>query len=205
MTGQPARLGQGPPGTIRSPGLIVLFYVITFGIYGLVWHWKTAAEIDRYQPDARASAVMRPYVFLALAAGVLIITAVALAASAMADLDWTGDGPSDEEFIDALSGPGLAIFGVAILLALTGAVLQGMGLWRVWTTTAQAQTALGTQAIQPGLLLAFWLSQWIGQVIGFIPILGALAGLAIMGLLIACYVMTQQGLNQVWRAHGAVG
>jgi Domain of unknown function (DUF4234) len=42
----PAGLGQ--IGQVRSTGLSMLLYVVTFGIYGLVWFYKTHDEMKRH-------------------------------------------------------------------------------------------------------------------------------------------------------------
>jgi Domain of unknown function (DUF4234) len=43
--------GSAPVGTIRSTGLCILLAVVTFGIYQLVWAYRTHAEIKRHTGD----------------------------------------------------------------------------------------------------------------------------------------------------------
>ena len=37
-----------PVGSVRSPGIVLLLWIITIGIYGLVWYFKTHNEMKRY-------------------------------------------------------------------------------------------------------------------------------------------------------------
>ena len=41
----------GPIGQVRSTGLAMLLYVVTLGIYGLVWYYKTHDEMKRHSGD----------------------------------------------------------------------------------------------------------------------------------------------------------
>lgn len=38
----------GPIGTLRGTGVCMLLYVITFGIYGIVWYYKTHEQMKRH-------------------------------------------------------------------------------------------------------------------------------------------------------------
>ncbi|HEY3069058.1 MAG TPA: DUF4234 domain-containing protein [Gaiellaceae bacterium] len=40
--------GRGPIGETRSIGLSILWFVLTIGIYGIYWVYKTQEEIKRY-------------------------------------------------------------------------------------------------------------------------------------------------------------
>lgn len=39
---------RGPAGETRSTGLSILWFVLTLGIYGIYWTYKTHEEIKRY-------------------------------------------------------------------------------------------------------------------------------------------------------------
>jgi hypothetical protein len=39
---------RGPVGETRSIGLSILWYILTLGIYGLYWVYKTQEEVKRY-------------------------------------------------------------------------------------------------------------------------------------------------------------
>jgi len=43
-----APVGVGQLGRVRSTGLSMLLYIVTFGIYGLVWFYKTSDEMKRH-------------------------------------------------------------------------------------------------------------------------------------------------------------
>ena len=44
----PANVGRGPLGETRAVGLSNLWFVLTLGIYGIYWTYKTHEEIKRY-------------------------------------------------------------------------------------------------------------------------------------------------------------
>lgn len=47
--GAPMAYGtQGPAGKVRETGMCVLLYVVTLGIYGIVWYYKTHDEMKRH-------------------------------------------------------------------------------------------------------------------------------------------------------------
>lgn len=43
--GAPVPMGAGTPGQIRSTGKCILLSIVTFGIYGLFWYFKTHEEM----------------------------------------------------------------------------------------------------------------------------------------------------------------
>ncbi len=46
--GPPSPSGPGPVGQVRSTGLAMLLFVVTFGIYGLYWYFVTHEEMKRH-------------------------------------------------------------------------------------------------------------------------------------------------------------
>ncbi len=40
-----------PLGTRRGPGAVIIFTIITLGIYFIVWHYKTGNEIKNYSGE----------------------------------------------------------------------------------------------------------------------------------------------------------
>lgn len=207
----------GEPGQLREPGIIVLLYIVTLGIYGLVWHWKTGVEVDRFRPETRASGAMKTYVWTAVAAYALIAVAfiaiggaffAALADAAVEDRD-----PTEGELFDAIVGASFGFFLLllAFVVGVVSEIFKYVGLWRVWHMTAGEQRRIGVEPLNPTLLLLFVLSPLILNFVqlpfAFIPFLGPfisfLLSIGMIVLLILAYVWTQGGLNQVWRAHGA--
>jgi hypothetical protein len=45
---QPNQLGAGPIGETRSTGIGILLFIVTFGIYGWYWFYKTHEEMKRH-------------------------------------------------------------------------------------------------------------------------------------------------------------
>ncbi|RNL78525.1 DUF4234 domain-containing protein [Nocardioides marmorisolisilvae] len=41
-------MGPGPIGKVRGTGLSILLFIVTFGIYGYVWWWKTHDEMKAH-------------------------------------------------------------------------------------------------------------------------------------------------------------
>jgi amino acid transporter len=49
MAGTPATTSaRGPVGETRSIGLSILWFILTLGIYGIYWVYKTQEEVKRY-------------------------------------------------------------------------------------------------------------------------------------------------------------
>jgi hypothetical protein len=48
METAPTTRARGPIGEMRSIGLSILWFILTLGIYGLYWVYKTHEEIKRY-------------------------------------------------------------------------------------------------------------------------------------------------------------
>lgn len=44
-------VAHGPIGKVRSTGLSMVLYVVTFGIYGLVWWYRTHDEMRRHSGE----------------------------------------------------------------------------------------------------------------------------------------------------------
>ena len=43
-----APMAAGPVGKVRSTGMCILLMIVTIGIYGLVWYYKTHEEMKRH-------------------------------------------------------------------------------------------------------------------------------------------------------------
>jgi Domain of unknown function (DUF4234) len=46
-----ASAGWGPPGKVRSPAAVIIFSIITLGIYFLVWTYKVFQELKDHTSD----------------------------------------------------------------------------------------------------------------------------------------------------------
>jgi hypothetical protein len=47
----PAASARGPVGETRSIGLSILWFILTLGIYGIYWVYKTQEEVKRYSDN----------------------------------------------------------------------------------------------------------------------------------------------------------
>jgi hypothetical protein len=45
----PPAAGSRPLGSYRGVGKVILLTIVTIGIYGIVWMWKTFNELKRYR------------------------------------------------------------------------------------------------------------------------------------------------------------
>jgi hypothetical protein len=43
--------GRGQLGEVRETGLAIVLYVVTVGIYGLIWRYRSHAELKRYSGE----------------------------------------------------------------------------------------------------------------------------------------------------------
>src|SRR5215217_1363295 len=48
IAGTSAARARGPLGETRSIGLSILLFIITLGVYGIYWTYKTQEEVKRY-------------------------------------------------------------------------------------------------------------------------------------------------------------
>ncbi len=197
------------PGKIRSPGINFLLYVVTFGIYGLVWHWKAGAEMDAFQEDANVGKPLRLYVILGAVASVILFIGGLMAFVPYLDLVMESEGSdlSDEqmeEFITQVLAA-LVIIAIGGIIQLVAAILHIIGMDRLWKTTAQAQTRIGRTPIAAGTMLFFLIFYYCSAIISGIPILGALVAVTALVFIIILFVNTQNAMNEVWRAYGAQG
>ncbi len=168
--------GTGPTGKVISPGLVVVFGLITLGIYFVFWGWLRTQEADAYSSGrAEAHGPFRTGVFIGLGGLILAI------------IGWiTGFGSllsGDPEAGLAGFGVGMALILLAGLVGLVAAVFTYIGYWRLWRFVEAQERALGSMnPLSPGLMLALLL----------IPIVNY------VGMFYVPY-RTQKGLNGIWR------
>lgn len=46
--GQAPQYGAAPIGQVRSTGVCILLYIVTFGIYGWFWYYNTSEEMKKH-------------------------------------------------------------------------------------------------------------------------------------------------------------
>lgn len=219
-----ARTGAhgGPPGTPRSPGLVVLFYALSylvtlgaFPFYAYYWYWKTGDEVDRFRGDRHVGSLMRPAVIVTIVGTVIAaIAGIAMFGAIMDAFENIDDEDAQAEDLDSFEAMALGAQVaqvVGAIVGIVGYVLLLIAMWRLWTVVAEEQRALGNaRPLQPGMLLLYLLSPLIAIPVGFalfITIIGIILipflVIAVFVLLVLAYVQTQNALNGVWVAHGA--
>jgi hypothetical protein len=55
--GEVQSYGQGPVGQVRPTGVSILLYIVTIGIYGFVWYYKTHDEMKRHSNEGLGGGV----------------------------------------------------------------------------------------------------------------------------------------------------
>jgi hypothetical protein len=189
-----ASAAEGPGPEHRSPILVALLALFTFGIYALYWLWQTSQEADAFDPRGDSPYDLARWSVPVSAIGVvgswavMIFAFVALGASDLASGALFGGG-------SILVAVGFALFG---LLGLAGGIGNLVAAYRIWGFVERHERAIGVRdPLSPKTM--------IGIVIGIIvlsiiPIVNLLAGpVALVGGGYI-YYRTQQGLNRVGEA-----
>lgn len=179
--------GSRPVGKRRSPGLVILFGIITFGIYTLVWQWKISREMDAFTGIPNRHKILRTGILLSLLAGLVLAAGAGYLVAAAPDL--ATDPPTTEEIAGMLGVVGLIL--IAAALALTGTILMTMGFWRIWTALEHDDKMRAEPSpTSSGLLLTLFI---LGLVVPYVGII----------LVFVTYAMTQKGLNRTWNVYGS--
>jgi hypothetical protein len=103
-----AEAGRGPVGETRSIGLSILWMVLTLGIYGIYWTYKTQEEIKRYS-DNGVGGVLGLVIYILLPPVTFFLV------------------PSEVRYmyedLDGGKSPVRGIYGLWILLPLIGSII----------------------------------------------------------------------------------
>lgn len=102
----------GPVGKVRSPLVVLLLSIVTIGIYGLYWHYKTFQEIKEYSGEGIGGVLG---LILALFCGIIVIFVLP---SEVGNL-YSREGQSS---------PISAVTGLWVLIPLIGGLIW---LWKV--------------------------------------------------------------------------
>jgi hypothetical protein len=178
-----------PTGWTMEPWLVILFVIISFGIYGIFFWWRAARETDAFRgtPGHALSRVKMGLAFAVAGVAAFILGFVFLASSAASQ---PGFPATDNPFQD-VPPQSIALFVLLFFagmgLALAGGIIILTGAWRVWTTIEQDERARNVVSpLSPGLMLAFLLIPYVNVVTTWIM-----------------YYRTQKGLNGMWAAEQA--
>lgn len=174
--------GRGPPGEVRSPGIVLLLILVTLGIYGLFFWLRAARETDAYtqRPD-HARGKVRLGFLLSLGALVVFILGFVLAGASLPMSE--AEAQAQDVSGGAVAGFLLAMF-VGVALTVAGTVFLFIGQWRVWSAIQDDESRRGVPTpLSPGLMLAFMLIPYVNIVTMWIA-----------------YYKTQKGLNGMWES-----
>ncbi|HEX9816777.1 MAG TPA: hypothetical protein VGB18_07340 [Candidatus Thermoplasmatota archaeon] len=186
-----AYAGVRPVGKQRTPFLIILFSILTLGIYTLVWEWKISKEMDAFTATNRHKILRTGIVFALIGLVVLVIGGAALYASA-ASLSEAESATTDPAALGGLMGILLAVI-VGAGLLLVAYILMIMGFWRVWTALERDDKMRAQPSpTNSTLLLILFI---LGIVVPYVGIV----------LVFVVYFMTQQALNRTWNVYGGAG
>jgi len=133
---------------------VVLLVVVTLGVYGYVWWWRTSGGLDRHQMRRYAHPIMRWGVVLSAAAGAVAIVAAVMAFGAVWPLVGLQQGDPLPDVSVGLLAATMVLFVVVFLVGLPGAVLSYIGYWRTWAALRDGQRASGLgPVVDPTVLL----------------------------------------------------
>lgn len=62
--GPPGERPWGPPGSVREPATVVILWLITCGIYGLVWQYKVFTELKEHTGEGIGGGLALLFAFL---------------------------------------------------------------------------------------------------------------------------------------------
>ncbi len=186
-----AYAGARPVGKQRTPFLIILFSILTLGIYTFVWEWKISKEMDAFTGTNRHKIMRTGIIFALIGLAVFLIAAVVMFSS-VSSLSETESATLDPADMGGLVGVVLALL-IGGGLLLTAYILMIMGFWRVWTALEHDDKMRGQQSPTNATLLLV------------LFILGILVPYVGIVMVFVVYFMTQQALNRTWQVYGGGG
>ena len=104
----PATRARGPLGETRSIGLSILWFILTLGIYGFYWAYKTHEEIKRYSGNGLGGVLGLVIYFLIPPMTFFVVPS---------EIRWM------YEDLDGERSPVRGIYGLWILLPVLGAII----------------------------------------------------------------------------------
>ena len=108
MTAAATTGGRGPIGETRSIGLSILWFILTFSLYGIYWVYKTQEEIKRYSGNG-IGGVLGLVIYLVISPVTFFVV------------------PSEVRYmyedLDGGRSPVRGIYGLWILLPILGAII----------------------------------------------------------------------------------
>lgn len=185
-------MSNGGPGKKRSPGINILLFVVTLGIYWFVWLYKAFDEFGKHRGKDLKGGMWIALLVTALVIGIAVLGY----ASETAPEPPGFDAPFEEIIqyeIDAATEP---IFLVGGFLMLVFFVLQLIYVKGATSTIHEAAQGHGlSNDANPALAVLFNLFIGIGVIL---PLVGDLLALAGWIIAIVWVVQVQKTLNEYW-------
>jgi hypothetical protein len=183
--GVSAYAGARPVGKKRSPGLVVFFSIITFGIYLLFWQWMISNEMDRFTGVPGRHKPIRIGIVVELIGVALALLGTGFFVSSVPM------GATPETITGDLVG-GVILIALGLLAVLIGGIVALVGLYRLWTAVQQDDQMRGDpNPTSATLLLVLVILGFVVPYVGFV-------------LILIAYFLTQKGLNRTWAAYGGM-
>lgn len=174
-------------GKMRSPGIVVLLSIVTFGLYLLYWYWASSEELDGFTLKPRRGHHKIRIAILSLLAGLVV-----LLVGVVVILREVGSVGDVSQLSPAAAAPAILLILVGIVMVLVGMVYLYVGLWQMWKDIQEDDLRrLVPQPFNPAVML---LLIALGIVVPYVGIVFTLAAI----------VLTQKGLNRVWVAYPQV-
>lgn len=183
-------------GKTVAPWLVVLLTIVTFGIYTLVFWWRTSREADGLLGRHHAHPIFRRGLFLYLAGVALALVAFLAFIGLMSGLDAARDGEGLSETLLGVGAIGLLLVLAAAGVMVAGGIMMLMGEYRTYASVHAAEASRG----RPDPLnvnLYFWLPLGLALA-GIIPFIGVLFSLASYVLMLTFMALLQGRLNALW-------
>ena len=181
------------PGKTRSVAAVVILFLVTFGIYGLVWGWKVTRELDVFaRPAKPAHPRYRTSIFFLLGALAPILVGASIIAATVG-LAKLAENPQDVAVgaVGSLAVGGLFVVAGAALL-VTALVYYLMSIYQFTRTLEEEGRRRGaSDGANATLLFVLFL-------------LGSLSGRYGGQLLtVIAAGLSQNALNKLWTTRSA--
>lgn len=174
-------------GKTRSPGIVILLSIVTFGLYLLYWYWASSKEIDAFTLKPRRSHhKIRIAVFSFLAGLAAILVGIIFLVREL------GPGGDPRQLSPSVAAPSILAILIGAIVLVVGVVFLYVGLWQMWKDIQEDDLRrLVPNPFNPTVMLLLIV---LGIVLPYIGVVFTLAAI----------FLTQKGLNGVWAGYPQV-
>ncbi len=123
-----------PRGTVRSPGLVVLFAIITCGIYIIYWYFKTLGELRDAGHSPTGNPPMLDFLIALITCGIYGIFVDYRISKTLVELQTARGLPINDTAVLVIL---LDIFGLGVI----GSAIQQSELNKIWSSGGPLQSA----------------------------------------------------------------